>query len=49
MSNAMVIPPSTASKMICQGCTAFVQTSAARTSERIIEEIWVQTMTERFG
>ena len=49
ISNAIVIPPNTASTMICHGCTISVQTSAAMANERIIELIWVQTMTERFG
>ena len=41
MSNAMVIPPRTASTMMCHGCTTCVQTSAAMVSDRIIEQIWV--------
>ena len=34
---------------MCQGWTTFVQTSAAIVSERIIELIWVTTITKRFG
>jgi hypothetical protein len=49
MSNAMLIPPSTASTMMCQGCTIPVQTSPAIVSDRIIEQICVTTMTARFG
>ena len=49
ISNAIVIPPSTASTMMCHGCTSFVQTSAAIASERIMKQICVATTTARFG
>ena len=49
MSNAIVIPLSTASAMMCHGCTIFAKTSAAMLSEMNIEQSCVITMTERFG
>jgi hypothetical protein len=49
MSKAIVIPPRTARTMMCHGCTRPLQTSAAIASDKTMEQVWVATMTERFG